>query len=431
MNLIEGISRLSFILAIFALSVFGNPLWATNGTLAEHQSGNGIEKPDVVTKAPTMTYATADRKDLTLPIVTTLKEFQGGEGFAFQTATFPPSNDFLMELYYAANKLFLLPDDTPKHVGVRFVMPEVPEGEKCPAVVWIAGSYGITAEEMRFADLIAKEVKAAVAVIDSDRSLGFASVEDKQLSTSILRLVYEAYKVLALLDTHPKIDIKRVMVYGSSKGGLAAELCAHQELKDTFNARHRFVAHAGVSTLPLVQLPDERLSNGLVKDAPLYFYHGYSDDWNETQQMENYFRRLAKVKHPAILKLFPGGHCVEKDFVGKGARENVVNLSNACMVAHSPLVDFLDPNPAKDTLKDEKKTQEFFGRMLGFTPLRGQPYAGDEKAEKLNWLELGREMRNIRKGATIEPSEVGRQMFYKEIIQDMKYLLGVEKPLKF
>lgn len=379
-------------------------------------------------KVEYLTYKDCYGQEIKAPII---KSFQGfsqetpreGNHFAFTSFKYPPSTNFLLELAYAGARTFKEHgQEVP--VGARVFLPPQPKEEKYPLLICAADSFGVRDDDLRLARLWAEKGIASIW-IDSDNSLGNTDLPKNQLKTSLIRKVHELYLALALAETHPKLDTKRALTYGSSLGGIVSQLAAFSQLRFNFGSKVAFEGFVSVSGLPLVQLSDTALSNGGMTGKPLYFYHGSQDHWADVNAQSFYFQRLTRFGLPAYMRLYPGGHCFERN-VEPAIYTDVQNYTSKCMVLHDGLEAYADLGRAMaydqghSTSESPSKTHEkVLQEMEGFTAVGSAPYASDIKGERKPLTQFADHARNIPRGGRVHPNVQARKQFEEDLLNQL------------
>ncbi len=96
-----------------------------------------------------------------------------------------------------------------------------PGSERLPAVILIHGSGGIG----RNVDAWATEINSlgvAVFILDTFTGRGIVNTGSDQSQLGPLAMMIDAYRALARLAQHPRIDPGRIAVMGFSRGAVAA-----------------------------------------------------------------------------------------------------------------------------------------------------------------------------------------------------------------
>src|SRR3954470_24273949 len=96
-----------------------------------------------------------------------------------------------------------------------------PGTDKLPAVILVHGSGGIGAATQRWADEL-NSIGVSAFILDSFAGRGIVSTVADQSQLDSIAMMVDAFKALALLAEHPRIDAKRIAVMGFSKGAVAA-----------------------------------------------------------------------------------------------------------------------------------------------------------------------------------------------------------------
>jgi len=175
---------------------------------------------------------------------------------------------------------------------------------RVPAAVLLHGSNGVSDLQHRYAKILA-DWGIASLVIDSFGPRGVRSTVGNQGAVSPHAMVIDAYAVLDLLATHPRIDADRVVLIGWSKGGIATELATRRRYRDLMaRGGHGFAGHAA-----FYSWCGEQESEIDLTGAPLLFLLGADDDWTGAQACSDYAERLRGLGYPARAIVYPdAGH---------------------------------------------------------------------------------------------------------------------------
>jgi dienelactone hydrolase len=106
-------------------------------------------------------------------------------------------------------------------------------------------------------------------------------------------MLVDAYRALALLSKHPRLDPKRIAVMGFSKGGFVALYASVQRFQRMwgpadveFAAYMPFYAFCACSFID-----DDKVSN-----RPMRIFHGTADDWNLVAPCREYAGHLGQSR---------------------------------------------------------------------------------------------------------------------------------------
>ncbi|ETX07003.1 dienelactone hydrolase family protein [Candidatus Entotheonella palauensis] len=152
----------------------------------------------------------------------------------------------------------------------------LPKGNgRGPAVVLVHGSSGVSTSQRRWASGLSK-AGYVTFLLDSftGRSIRETATNQRRLSSA--SMIYDAYRALDLLVTHPRVDPKRVALMGFSKGGIVALYAA----LDRFHALNgtpglRYAAHLPFYPGCSIEFRDL----GKISSVPIRIFHGELDDW--------------------------------------------------------------------------------------------------------------------------------------------------------
>jgi dienelactone hydrolase len=174
--------------------------------------------------------------------------------------------------------------------------------ERFPLVILLHGSGGISGYVVDWEqEFLAMGV--ATFVIDSFTSRGIVNTNNDQAQLGRLAQTEDAYRALAVLAKHPRVDPTRVMLMGFSRGGqnaLYSGLTRFQRMHLPASGA-RFAAHiAFFPDCSYTYRDDEDLA------APVRIFHGSADNYNPIAPCRAYVERLrAKGKNIQITE-YPG-----------------------------------------------------------------------------------------------------------------------------
>jgi len=179
-----------------------------------------------------------------------------------------------------------------------------PGSDRLPAVILIHGSGGVGGN----VDAWAKEINSlgiAAFILDSFSGRGIVSTVDDQSQLDSLAMVIDAYRALALLAQHPRIDPARIAVMGFSKGAVPAVYSSNERFRKLYDpATVSFAAHIGLYTPCNVQYRDDDRATG----APIRLFHGIADDYVAIAPCRAYVERLKRAGANVALTEYPDAH---------------------------------------------------------------------------------------------------------------------------
>lgn len=142
---------------------------------------------------------------------------------------------------------------------------------------------------------------------DSFSPRGLVTTADDQSQLGRLAMVVDAYRALAILSRHPRIDPSRIGLMGFSRGGQAA-------LYASLKRFQRMHAPADAAFALFMAFYPECVTryreDDDVVDAPIRVFHGTDDDYNPIAPCRDYVERLRRAGKDARLVEFPGAHHV-------------------------------------------------------------------------------------------------------------------------
>ena len=226
-----------------------------------------------------------------------------------------------------------------------------PGPEKLPAVVLLHGSSGINSRQDRWVQEL-NSVGLATFLVDSFAGREIVNTVNDQSQLSSFAMMIDAYRSLAILRQHPRIDPNRISVIGFSKGAIASVYSALDRFRKMYApGEATFAAHIGLYTpCQTTYREDDKVSS-----RPIRLFHGTADDWTSIAPCRAYVARLKKAGADATLTEYEGAHhaydayTLEKPFVyaqGLTWRNCVLHENEAGDVINTKtgkLSDFSDP----------------------------------------------------------------------------------------
>jgi dienelactone hydrolase len=175
---------------------------------------------------------------------------------------------------------------------------------RSPAVILVHGSSGIRANAVRWMDEL-NGLGVTAFLLDSFGGRGIMDTGTDQSQLNTVAMTVDAYRALAVLGRHPRIDPDRIAVMGFSKGGFVALYSSVRRFQRMHGpAGLTFAAH--VAFYPTCQR--RFLGEEDVSDSPIRVFHGEADDWTPIAWCRKYVERLQRAGRDAALIGYPGAH---------------------------------------------------------------------------------------------------------------------------
>jgi dienelactone hydrolase len=175
---------------------------------------------------------------------------------------------------------------------------------RAPAVILMHGSSGIRANAFRWADELLG-LGVAVFIVDSFGGRGITDTGTDQSQLNTVAMTVDAYRALAVLGRHPRIDAERIGVMGFSKGGSVALYSSLRRFQ-RFHGPGPLLFAAHVAFYPACQR--RFIGAEDVTDRPIRIFHGEADDWLPIGPCRDYVERLRRTGKNAMLVAYPGAH---------------------------------------------------------------------------------------------------------------------------
>ena len=201
-----------------------------------------------------------------------------------------------------------------------------PGSGRFPVVVLVHGSGGVSG----YVDGWVSKLNAlgvATFVFDSFTPRGILDTRDDQSQLGRLAMIVDAYRALALLAKHPRVDPARIALMGFSRGGQATLYASLRR----FQRMHAPPDAAFALFVPFYPDCSTRyLEDEDVVDRPIRLFHGTDDDWAPVAPCRAYVERLVKARKDVRLTEYPGAQHV----FDWAALKTPVKLAKAQTVRH-------------------------------------------------------------------------------------------------
>lgn len=147
---------------------------------------------------------------------------------------------------------------------------------RVPAIIVLHSCSGMTSNLVDWAAAVNRMGFAAL-LLDSFTARGVTEVCTGRVSVSISSRLTDAYRALALLSVHPRIDPRRIAVLGFSDGGWVTLWASQAQIERRFlRANVDFAAHAAFYPFACnVRLMNETA----MAPGPVRIFVGAADDW--------------------------------------------------------------------------------------------------------------------------------------------------------
>ncbi len=176
----------------------------------------------------------------------------------------------------------------PATIGGELRAPLAPG--RLPVVVLVHGETGLSPNVRHWADTLVS-IGLAVFVVDSFNGRGIAETSTDVTRLSNEAMLVDAYRALAQLVTNPRLDVRRAVIMGFSKGGWAALYAGVRRFQ-------RAYAKGGEFALQIAFYPPCATTyreDDDVTARPIRVVHGTADDWHPIEACRQYVARLKRA----------------------------------------------------------------------------------------------------------------------------------------
>ncbi len=228
---------------------------------------------------------------------------------------------------------FLLGDTNgkPARLAGELRLPNAPG--RVPAVILVHGSGGLAASEDRWAQEL-NGAGIATFLLDSFSGRGIVSTVNDQSQLHSLAMMVDAYRALASLSGHARIDPNRIAVMGLSKGAVAAVYSSNQRfLKLHGPSQGQFAAHIGLYTPCNVHYNQDEKTTG----KPIRLFHGAADDYVPPAPCRDYVARLKTAGADVTLTEYPDAyHAYDFFTIKQPIKIPTAQTTRACQLEEGP-----------------------------------------------------------------------------------------------
>jgi dienelactone hydrolase len=234
---------------------------------------------------------------------------------------------------------------------------------RLPAVLLVHGSGGVGDRPGRWAAEL-NGLGIASFVPDSFSSRGLTETGTNQAELPHVAMIVDAYRALALLAAHPRIDPARIAIMGFSKGGFVA---LYSSLK-RFQRMHapaglQFAAHVAFYPICARTYIDDEV----VSERPIRIFHGEADDWLPIEHCRRYVARLQAAGRDASLTAYPGArHGFDAEGLAPMVRLPNVQRGPRCLIDERPAGVMVNRETGQPFTFDDACVER--GATIGYDP---------------------------------------------------------------
>lgn len=210
---------------------------------------------------------------------------------------------------------------------------------RLPAVVLVHGVGGLSGYVSDWAREI-NRLGIATFTLDSFTGRGLGNIVETPGKLGRLAQIVDAYRALALLEKHPRIDPNRIAVLGFSRGGHAALYAAMTRFQRLHGADGlEFAAYLAFYPACNTHYRDDTA----VSERPVRVFHGSADDFNAIGPCGAYVQRLRDAGADAELKRYADAHHVfDWPLLARPLTFKKAPVTAGCMLEEGPDSRILD-----------------------------------------------------------------------------------------
>ncbi len=223
------------------------------------------------------------------------------------SAQTPPASTQLMSLQTVTvtEEQFLTGsrDGRPVTIAAELRFPSAGT-ERVPAMILLHGSGGINAQDVQWAKEL-NDLGVATLLVDSFTGRGIVSTVGDQGRLSELTVTIDAYRALEQLAQHPRIDPRRIGVFGRSRGAVSALYAGVKRFQRMYMAQGAEFA-VYLSFYPACSRT--YIDDADVGERPIRIFHGTADDIAPVEQCRSHVKRLQAAGKDVQLTEYAGAY---------------------------------------------------------------------------------------------------------------------------
>jgi len=193
-----------------------------------------------------------------------------------------------------SDKQFLTGDKNGKEIIINGILrfPAKPINEKIPVIFLSHGSGGMGAVVDFWSNHFLSQGYATFS-IDSFTGRGITITSTNQAQLGRLNMILDSYKSMEILEKHPRLDSKKFVLMGFSRGGQAALYASLKRFNKMWNKSNtEFIAYIPFYADCVTSYIDDEQTTG----KPIQLHHGKQDDYNPIVACKAYVDKLKAAK---------------------------------------------------------------------------------------------------------------------------------------
>jgi dienelactone hydrolase len=205
---------------------------------------------------------------------------------------------------------------------------------RVPAVIVLHSCSGMTPNLTGWAEALNRMGFAAL-LLDSFTARGVTEICTGRTPVSISSRLTDAYRALALLAAHPRIDPRRIAALGFSHGGWVTLWASQAQIERRFlRANLDFAAHAAFYPAACnVRL----LNETAMAPGPVRIFQGTADDWTPIAQCREWVaRRQAAGRDVSLVAYERAMHAFDVPYFSPPRRWNGIFNPGKCTIIEQP-----------------------------------------------------------------------------------------------